>query len=80
MLLYITGWRRFCKDIELMTGFQPSIFWKVTWLVTCPIGIIVCQANCIIYKVDSIKKLREEKQTTNDIDCRISVRDDISAF
>lgn len=39
-IMVIYGWRRFCKDIELMTGLPPSIFWKVTWLVTCPIGII----------------------------------------
>ncbi|KAL4226537.1 hypothetical protein ACF0H5_014522 [Mactra antiquata] len=36
---FVYGWRRFCTDIELMTGSQPSIFWKVTWTITCPIGI-----------------------------------------
>lgn len=35
----IYGWRRFCKDIELMIGSQPNIYWKATWLGTCPLGI-----------------------------------------
>ena len=51
MLLYITGWRPFCIHIELMTGFQLSIVWKVTWLVACPTGITVSQANCIINNI-----------------------------
>ncbi|XP_060590649.1 sodium- and chloride-dependent glycine transporter 1-like [Ruditapes philippinarum] len=38
-ITYVYGWRRFCSDIELMTGTQPSLFWKVTWMATAPIGI-----------------------------------------
>lgn len=38
-ITHVYGWRRFCKDIELMIGSQPSIFWKVTWLGSCPVGI-----------------------------------------
>lgn len=38
-ITHVYGWRRFCKDIELMIGSQPSIFWKITWLGSCPVGI-----------------------------------------
>ncbi|XP_052782178.1 sodium-dependent proline transporter-like [Mya arenaria] len=36
---YVYGCRRFCDDIELMIGRPPALFWKVTWMATCPIGI-----------------------------------------
>lgn len=39
--MFVVGWRRFCKDIELMIGREPAMFWKVTWMTTCPIGITV---------------------------------------
>ncbi|XP_042302264.1 sodium- and chloride-dependent glycine transporter 2 [Sceloporus undulatus] len=33
---YIYGLQRFCEDIEMMIGFQPSIFWRVCWAFVTP--------------------------------------------
>ncbi|NXK40421.1 SC6A5 protein, partial [Piprites chloris] len=32
---YIYGLQRFCEDIEMMIGFQPSKFWRVCWAFAC---------------------------------------------
>ncbi|XP_041357404.1 sodium-dependent proline transporter-like [Gigantopelta aegis] len=37
---WIYGLRRFCDDIEMMLGFQPSIYWKAMWLVISPLFIL----------------------------------------
>ncbi|XP_060621719.2 sodium- and chloride-dependent glycine transporter 2 [Anolis sagrei] len=41
---YIYGLQRFCEDIEMMIGFQPSIFWKVCWAFVTPtiLTFILC--------------------------------------
>ncbi|NXR46357.1 SC6A5 protein, partial [Hippolais icterina] len=33
---YIYGLQRFCEDIEMMIGFQPSKFWRVCWAFVTP--------------------------------------------
>ncbi|KAG8431918.1 hypothetical protein GDO86_019320, partial [Hymenochirus boettgeri] len=33
---YIYGLQRFCEDIEMMIGFQPSRFWKICWAFVTP--------------------------------------------
>nr|XP_020638537.1 sodium- and chloride-dependent glycine transporter 2 [Pogona vitticeps] len=41
---YIYGLQRFCEDIEMMIGFQPSIFWRVCWAFVTPtiLTFILC--------------------------------------
>lgn len=40
-LMWIYGYRNVCKDISLMIGSEPSIFWKITWVLVCPIVLLV---------------------------------------
>lgn len=35
------GLGRYYKDIELMIGYQPCIWWKICWGVVTPLMIIV---------------------------------------
>ncbi|XP_029438324.1 sodium- and chloride-dependent glycine transporter 2 [Rhinatrema bivittatum] len=41
---YIYGLQRFCEDIEMMIGFQPSKFWKICWAFVTPtiLTFILC--------------------------------------
>ncbi|KAE8606131.1 hypothetical protein XENTR_v10010605 [Xenopus tropicalis] len=41
---YVYGLQRFCEDIEMMIGFQPSRFWKVCWAFVTPtiLTFILC--------------------------------------
>ncbi|XP_043938483.1 sodium- and chloride-dependent glycine transporter 2 [Protopterus annectens] len=41
---YIYGLQRFCEDIEMMIGFQPSKFWRVCWAFITPtiLTFILC--------------------------------------
>ncbi|XP_046542282.1 sodium-dependent proline transporter-like [Haliotis rubra] len=41
MLSVVAGLRRFCRDVELMMGFQPNYYWQATWLVITPLAIVV---------------------------------------
>ncbi|CAL1531804.1 unnamed protein product [Lymnaea stagnalis] len=38
-LIYIYGVRRFCKDIQLMTGSTIFLYWQATWCVISPVTI-----------------------------------------
>ncbi|XP_059132612.1 inactive sodium-dependent neutral amino acid transporter B(0)AT3 isoform X2 [Peromyscus eremicus] len=35
-VIYVYGMKRFCDDIEWMTGRRPSLYWQVTWRVVSP--------------------------------------------
>uniref|UniRef100_A0A8C2M0T4 Transporter n=1 Tax=Cricetulus griseus TaxID=10029 RepID=A0A8C2M0T4_CRIGR len=35
-VIYVYGMKRFCDDIEWMTGRRPSLYWQVTWKVVSP--------------------------------------------
>ncbi|XP_048777264.1 sodium- and chloride-dependent glycine transporter 1 [Ostrea edulis] len=37
---WIYGADRFYKDIELMIGYQPCLWWKICWMVITPVTII----------------------------------------
>ncbi|GCC25443.1 sodium- and chloride-dependent glycine transporter 2 isoform X1 [Chiloscyllium punctatum] len=41
---YIYGLKRFCEDIEMMIGFQPSYFWRICWAFVTPtiLTFILC--------------------------------------
>ncbi|KAL6073009.1 hypothetical protein STEG23_010735 [Scotinomys teguina] len=35
-VIYVYGMKRFCDDIEWMTGRRPNLYWQVTWRVVSP--------------------------------------------
>ncbi|XP_063141403.1 sodium-dependent neutral amino acid transporter B(0)AT3 isoform X3 [Rattus norvegicus] len=35
-VIHVYGIKRFCDDIEWMTGRRPSLYWQVTWRVVSP--------------------------------------------
>lgn len=41
----ISGTDRFYKDIELMIGFQPCLWWKICWKFITPVTIAVCDSS-----------------------------------
>ena len=38
---FLTGYSRFARDIEVMLGHKPNIFFKACWLVITPVVIMV---------------------------------------
>ena len=40
-LMWIYGYRNVCKDIALMIGGQPSMFWKITWAIIAPVFLLI---------------------------------------
>ena len=39
--MYLPGAERFYRDIELMIGFRPCLYWKVLWSYVTPAVIMV---------------------------------------
>lgn len=37
---YVYGIRRFCDDIELMTGSRPGLYWMLCWKYVSPVAMI----------------------------------------
>ncbi|ESO94021.1 hypothetical protein LOTGIDRAFT_104703, partial [Lottia gigantea] len=48
-LMYVYGFRNFCKDVEMMVGYQPNIYWLVTWLGLTPLALIFIMIISGIY-------------------------------
>ena len=53
MPFQLTGLQRFCEDIEMMIGFQPSKFWRVCWAFVTPTILTVsknfwCRSLCFL--------------------------------
>ncbi|KAI1232790.1 Sodium- and chloride-dependent glycine transporter 2, partial [Lamprotornis superbus] len=46
---YIYGLQRFCEDIEMMIGFQPSKFWRVCWAFVTPTILTACFAYSNVF-------------------------------
>ncbi|KAK0396663.1 hypothetical protein QR680_001804 [Steinernema hermaphroditum] len=40
-VIYVYGYRRFCRDIEFMTGSKPGQFWLITWRFISPVIMLV---------------------------------------
>lgn len=40
-ILFVSGLDRLYKDIELMIGYKPCRWWKITWGFITPIIILV---------------------------------------
>lgn len=53
---YVYGVKRFCDDIELMTGSRPGNFWVICWKFVSPVAMI-----CIL--VSSLVKIAQDGST-----------------
>nr|XP_042117274.1 inactive sodium-dependent neutral amino acid transporter B(0)AT3 isoform X2 [Peromyscus maniculatus bairdii] len=47
-VIYVYGMKRFCDDIEWMTGRRPGLYWQVTWRVVSPILLLSIFLSYII--------------------------------
>ncbi|XP_029324345.1 inactive sodium-dependent neutral amino acid transporter B(0)AT3 isoform X2 [Mus caroli] len=57
-VIHIYGMRRFCDDIEWMTGRRPGLYWRVTWRVVSPMllfGIFLSYVVLLIQTPPSYK-------------------------
>ncbi|XP_007949812.1 inactive sodium-dependent neutral amino acid transporter B(0)AT3 [Orycteropus afer afer] len=39
-VVYIYGMKRFCNDVEWMTGRRPGLYWQVTWKLVSPLLLL----------------------------------------
>ncbi|EDL37057.1 sodium-dependent neutral amino acid transporter B(0)AT3 isoform 6 [Mus musculus] len=57
-VIHIYGMKRFCDDIEWMTGRRPGLYWQVTWRVVSPMllfGIFLSYIVLLIQTPPSYK-------------------------
>ncbi|XP_041488167.1 inactive sodium-dependent neutral amino acid transporter B(0)AT3 isoform X3 [Microtus oregoni] len=47
-VIYVYGMKRFCDDIEWMTGRRPGLYWQVTWRVVSPMLLLSIFLSYII--------------------------------
>ena len=43
----LAGYRRFCNDIFLMIGVEPSLYYKITWLIVSPVCLMVSRSGVV---------------------------------
>lgn len=48
-LHWVYGVRRFSDDLKFMTGYNPSMFWKVCWVFIAPVSLIVRTKFVVIF-------------------------------
>ncbi|XP_077874715.1 inactive sodium-dependent neutral amino acid transporter B(0)AT3 isoform X1 [Ictidomys tridecemlineatus] len=57
-VIYVYGMRRFCDDIEWMTGRRPSLYWKLSWWAVSPmllLGILLAYIVLLAQRPPSYK-------------------------
>ncbi|XP_069898232.1 inactive sodium-dependent neutral amino acid transporter B(0)AT3 [Dipodomys merriami] len=47
-VIYVYGMKRFCDDIEWMTGRRPNLYWRVTWRVVSPLLLLSIFLSCVV--------------------------------
>ncbi|XP_043832511.1 inactive sodium-dependent neutral amino acid transporter B(0)AT3 [Dromiciops gliroides] len=47
-VIYVYGMKRFCDDVEWMTGRRPNFYWKVTWKIISPLLLLIIFVSYII--------------------------------
>ena len=45
----MTGVDRFYKDIEMMIGYMPCIWWKIAWCGVTPVLIVVSMFSFLLF-------------------------------
>ncbi|KAG3266928.1 solute carrier family 6 member 18, transcript variant X3 [Ictidomys tridecemlineatus] len=57
-VIYVYGMRRFCDDIEWMTGRRPSLYWRLSWWAVSPmllLGILLAYIVLLAQRPPSYK-------------------------
>ncbi|XP_023562746.1 sodium-dependent neutral amino acid transporter B(0)AT3 isoform X2 [Octodon degus] len=57
-VVYVYGMKRFCADIEWMTGRWPNLYWRVSWWVVSPLlllGILLSYIVLLTHRSPSYK-------------------------
>uniref|UniRef100_A0A8C5KKH7 Transporter n=1 Tax=Jaculus jaculus TaxID=51337 RepID=A0A8C5KKH7_JACJA len=57
-VIYVYGMKRFCDDIEWMTGQRPGLYWRMTWYVVSPLlllSIFLAYIILLAHKAPSYK-------------------------
>nr|XP_044994934.1 inactive sodium-dependent neutral amino acid transporter B(0)AT3 isoform X2 [Jaculus jaculus] len=57
-VIYVYGMKRFCDDIEWMTGQRPGLYWRVAWYVVSPLlllSIFLAYIILLAHKAPSYK-------------------------
>ncbi|XP_076965527.1 inactive sodium-dependent neutral amino acid transporter B(0)AT3 isoform X3 [Callospermophilus lateralis] len=57
-VIYVYGMRRFCDDIEWMTGQRPSLYWRLSWWAVSPmllLGILLAYIVLLAQRPPSYK-------------------------
>ena len=50
-VMYVYGHQKFTRDITVMTGVRPGLFWQITWrLVLLAQGELEEKRNCFWYQ------------------------------
>ncbi|RMB98153.1 hypothetical protein DUI87_25633 [Hirundo rustica rustica] len=62
VLSNFSGLQRFCEDIEMMIGFQPSKFWRVCWAFVTPTVLTAQEGLAQIYPRCSLIILNGDNQ------------------
>lgn len=55
-VVYVYGWRRFCRDLEFMTGDSVGRYWTFTWRFISPLIMLIIFTCSVIKSVTSIPK------------------------
>ncbi|XP_014241505.1 sodium- and chloride-dependent glycine transporter 2-like isoform X1 [Cimex lectularius] len=50
-LVWIYGLKNLCRDMKFMLGFQPSCYWRITWVFFAPVILgVIFVYSLIVYK------------------------------
>ncbi|XP_013361357.1 PREDICTED: sodium-dependent neutral amino acid transporter B(0)AT3 isoform X6 [Chinchilla lanigera] len=57
-VIYVYGMKRFCADVEWMTGQWPNIYWRMSWRAVSPLlllGILLSYIALLVHRSPSYK-------------------------
>jgi uncharacterized membrane protein len=47
--MWVYGVKNVSKDIKLMLGSEPSIFWKITWAIVAPVFLLIIFIISVVF-------------------------------
>jgi len=48
-IMWIYGYKNFSKDISLMLNSQPWWFWKISWILVCPLVLLAIFITMLVF-------------------------------